>query len=277
MTILLFGGGGMLGREMLRQMPGLTAPTHAECDIADPEAVERLLRRTRPEVMVNVAAYTAVDQAEKEPELADRANHTGPATLARAALEIGVPLIHVSTDYVYDGRKGAPYVPGDPVNPLQEYGRGKLRGEQAIAASGCRHAIVRTQWLYGDGKCFPRTMARLMAEREQIGVVADQRGCPTSTAGLANALIHMAMQHEKVKAETYHYADAGEASWYELTMHIRECLGLTCQVRPLTTDEYPTPARRPADTRLDCSLLCKRFHVAQPDWRQAVADYLKKL
>lgn len=252
------GGGGQLGQALQRAAPvgtDVIALSHAQLDIADEAAVMALVEREAPDLILNAAAYTAVDRAESEPEIAVRVNAEAPAVLARAAAARGIRLVHVSTDFVFDGTLGRPYRPDDTPNPLGVYGATKLAGEMAVAAADPSALIVRTAWVHGPaGANFVGTMLRLMAERDRLGVVVDQVGTPTHVEGLADALWRLAATDAH---GIVHHTDAGVASWYDFAVAIREealALGLldrAAEVAPIATADYPTPARRPAIAILD--------------------------
>lgn len=275
--ILVFGGNGQLGQELARaaaarQVP-LTALTRAQADIADRGAVAGAIAQHRPELAVNAAAYTKVDLAESEPEAARAGNHTGPANIAAACAAADIPLIHVSTDYVFDGTKPRGYLETDPIAPLGVYGQSKAAGEQAVRDAQPQHVILRTAWVYGEfGQNFLKTMLRLAATRDELRVVADQRGCPTSTRDLADAILRIAPRLAAREAVwgTYHYAGRGVTTWYDFARRIvaaqAYATGRTPKVTAITTAEYPTPARRPANSELDCGLFERTFGFHGRPW-----------
>ncbi|CAL8967773.1 dTDP-4-dehydrorhamnose reductase [Rhodoplanes serenus] len=288
MNILLLGGSGQLGREILLQTPPrvrVAAPGRDELDLAAPDAIEALIDSQPFDVVINAAAYTAVDRAEEERDRAFAINAEAPRRLAAAAAREGVPVLHVSTDYVFDGRKGAPYRPDDPVAPLGVYGASKEAGEQAVRAAGGRAVILRTAWLYSPfGANFLKTMLRLAGERDTLRVVDDQRGTPTAAASLAAACLAVAVRlvaDPNQPGGTFHYTDAGETTWCGFARAIFETAGSRLArvpaVAAITTAEYPTPAQRPADSRLDCTDTLARFAVVQPDWRATLATTVERL
>lgn len=266
-----------MGRELARTAAArrieFTALAHAELDIADPAAVARALALHRPTLIINAAAYTQVDRAESEQAAARRSNEQGPAVLAKTCDAAAVPLIHVSTDYVFDGNKIDPYVEGDPIQPLSVYGKTKAAGEAAVRRATKRHVIVRTSWVYGEfGNNFLKTMVRFAQERDELRVVADQRGCPTSTRSLADALLRIAPRLIAGDAlwGTYHFAGAGVTTWYGFAQRIiaaqAPLTGRRPTVHPIGTADYPTAARRPANAALDSSLFSRTFDVAPRPW-----------
>lgn len=277
MKVLITGASGQVGSALLTSAPSgveLRALTHTQLDIADARAVHAAVKSYRPQVIINAAAYTAVDKAETEPFMADAINAQGPQHLAEAAYtEDGCRLIHISTDYVFNGRATQPYRPGDPTDPLSVYGRTKLAGEHAIlAALGARAAILRTAWVYApQGKNFLLTMLRLMRERGAVRVVADQKGTPTAAASIAGALWRMAALPQV--HGVLHWTDDGVASWYEFAAAIAEdalAAGLLSQpatVTPIATADYPTPARRPANSVLDSSHAVAQLGLTPAPWR----------
>ncbi|MEW6164430.1 MAG: dTDP-4-dehydrorhamnose reductase [Pseudomonadota bacterium] len=273
--ILLTGINGQVGWELRRALQPLgevIAADRARCDLADPDALRAVLREARPAIIVNPAAYTAVDQAESEADRAMAINATAPGILATEAKRLDALLVHFSTDYVFDGAKVVPYTEDDPTAPLGAYGRSKLAGEHAIAASGCRHLIFRTCWVYGArGRNFLLTMLRLARERDELRVVDDQHGAPTWSRMIAETTA-LALARHTDQQGIYHLAAAGETSWHGFAERIvtaarqRGLLTKAIPVRRIATADFPTPARRPANSRLDCGRLAQDFGLSLPDW-----------
>ncbi len=288
-VILLTGKSGQVGWELQRALLPLGrihAFGHVELDLADTAAVRRKLDEVRPDVIVNAAAYTAVDRAESEPERAQAVNAAAPALLAQETAQRGALLIHYSTDYVYDGAKAAPYVETDPTNPLGAYGRSKLAGEAGIRAAGADHLIFRTSWVYAArGANFLRTILRLAAEREELRIVMDQIGAPTWARLVAEATaqaLKQAVQERRsgsFESGVFHLAAAGETSWHGFAGAIVEGRkGLRAKtVTPIATAEYPTPAKRPANSRLDTEKFRTRFGLVLPDWRDCLQLCLEEI
>lgn len=286
--ILLFGANGQLGQELIRaaaaQKVPLVALSHADADIADAAAVHEAIARHAPNLVVNAAAYTKVDLAEKEPEAARQGNETGPKVLAEATAAAGIPFVHFSTDYVFDGTKPTAYVEIDAISPAGAYGRSKAAGERAVRAANPRHVIIRTSWVYGEfGNNFLKTMLRLARERDELRVVADQRGCPTSTLDLAEAILGIAprlIAGENVWG-TYHFAGSGVTTWHGFASRIVEAqapfTGRSPKVTPITTAEYPLPARRPANSEFDCSLFARTFGIQARPWTQETDRIVRAL
>lgn len=271
---LVFGASGMLGRRVMQLLHArfdiVTGLGSADCDIRDQEAVRAAVSKSEPEFIINCAAYTTVDKAETEPDEAEAVNHTGVANIARAAKEAGCLLIHISTDYVFDGASDRPYTEDMPTAPLGVYGLTKLRGEQAVAASGCKHVIIRTQWLYDcQGRNFFLTMLRLMREKGTIGVVNDQTGSPTYAVDLANAIVRTAYSYDGQDG-IYHFANAGECTWYDFALSIAQLANARTKVNAIPTSQYPTPARRPAHSTLSKEKIASTFEVLPPHWRDAL-------
>jgi len=286
MKVLVCGCNGQVAQALKVQLAGL-GELHLlgreHLDMARPEALREPLRQLAPGLIINAAAYTAVDQAESEPDTAVAINAEAPRVLAEEALRLGAPLIHYSTDYVFDGAKAAPYTEKDVPNPLGVYGRSKLAGEQAIAAVGGDHLILRTSWVYSlYGRNFLLTMQRLLQEKPQLRVVDDQVGAPTWAATIAastRALVERWQAGEAGAWGTYHLTAQGETSWYGFAQAIGEQLkarGLPCaELLPIASSEYPTPARRPLNSRLDCARLAREWGIQLPHWQQALIDCLK--
>jgi dTDP-4-dehydrorhamnose reductase len=289
MSLLVFGAGGQLGREIAdltshRRVPAVLL-SRSDADIADRDAVAAAVARIKPTVIVNAAAYTAVDRAESEREHAFRDNRDGPALLAEVCADKGLPLIHMSTDYVFDGTKGEPYVETDPVAPLGVYGASKEAGERAVRERLEHHIILRSAWLYGiHGNNFLKTMLSLARQKEAWGVVMDQRGNPTATADVAEAILAVARRAADGAAEwgTYHFSSSGSATRHEFACEIVSAqarfTGRMPKVAAITTAEFPTAARRPANSCLDSRRFASIFGIEARPWpertREAVAALL---
>jgi dTDP-4-dehydrorhamnose reductase len=262
----------------------LVAFDRSRVDIADDKAVRESLASARPLLVVNAAAYTKVDAAESEPEAARIANVEGPRVLAREAARAGLPIVHLSTDYVFDGTKTGPYVETDPVAPLGVYGRTKAEGEEAVRAGNPRHLVLRTSWVYGRfGRNILKTVLKLAAEREELRFVADQRGCPTCTRDLAEAILAIAPSVAAGDAAwgVYHLAGSGATTWHGFVSHaVAEQARFTGRrplVAAIATAEYPTPARRPANSELDSGAFAAAFGWRAPSWRERVAETVAAL
>jgi dTDP-4-dehydrorhamnose reductase len=276
-VILVFGAGGQLGQELQRQAAQRAIPVIAlsrgGADISDAGTVSRILDEIGPALVVNAAGYTKVDLAEIEIAAAKLANEIGPGILAAACALKQTPLIHISTDYVFDGEKHGAYVESDTIAPLCIYGRTKAAGEAAVRAATARHIILRTSWVYGEfGNNFLKTVLRLAQDRDELRIVGDQQGCPTSTRDIADAIFRIApmLTGEPNLYGTYHFAGAGATSWHGFATRIvdaqAEITGRRPHVTAITTADYPTAARRPANSVLNCSLFERRFGFHARDW-----------
>lgn len=280
-TILVTGANGQLGSELRKlsaDSPSAFIFTDlAELDITDPVAVEAMCAGQNVGFIINCAAYTQVDLAEDDPETADRINHQAPAILARASKKYGATLIHISTDYVFDGSRNVPYVETDPTRPLGVYGQTKLAGEQAVAASGCDYLIFRTSWLYSQfGKNFVKTMLNLTAQRDSLRVVFDQVGTPTYAGDLARLILHV-IESGKTKGNggVYHFSDEGVCSWYDFAHEIAALTGNTgCRITPCHSWEFPSKVTRPAFSVLDKTRVKETFGYTIPHWRDSLAACL---
>ncbi len=279
--IVVFGGHGQLGRELTHAAStraiALQALSHAQADIADAAAVAAALARWKPSLVVNAAAYTKVDLAESETEAARQANEIGAATVATACAAVDLPLVHVSTDYVFDGRKDGAYRESDPVCPINVYGRTKAAGEDAVRAVLKNHIILRTAWVYSEfGHNFLKTVLRLAATREELRIVADQQGSPTSAGELAEAILNAAsvFQHDRALAGTYHFTAAGVTTWHGFASRIvaaaAPITGRIPRLVPIGTADYPTAAKRPANSCLDCRLFVDTFGFLPRHWTVGV-------
>lgn len=279
MTLLVFGQTGQVARELARRAPDAVYLGRAQADLADPAACAAAIRAHAPDVVINAAAWTAVDRAETEEDAALVVNGAAPGAMAQECAARGIPFLHVSTDYVFDGSGTAPWKPQDPVAPLGAYGRTKLAGEQAVRAAGGRHAILRTSWVFSaHGANFVKTMLRLGADRPALRVVADQIGGPTPAGGIAAALLAMAHAlRQGATGGTWHYAGAPDTSWACFARETFALAGLAVTVEDIPTAAYPTPARRPLNSRLDCAALTADFGITRPDWRQALAEVVSEL
>jgi dTDP-4-dehydrorhamnose reductase len=296
MKILLLGGNGQVGGELRRSLAPLgevvattrsgTLEDDARCERADfdvPGSLSGLIERIAPDIVVNAAAHTAVDRAESEPDVAFRANAQAPQAIAEACARGGIRLVHYSTDYVFDGRGTRPYREDDPTAPASIYGASKLAGEEAIRASGASHLVLRTAWVYAThGSNFLRTMLRLAGERDELRVVADQSGTPTSAALIAGVTAQMLVQ-QFVRSGTWHLTATGATSWHGFAeaivqgAHARGLIARMPRVSPIATADYPTPAARPAYSVLDCSALQRDFGIALPTWQDGLSRTLDEL
>ncbi|CAD5369144.1 dTDP-4-dehydrorhamnose reductase subunit, NAD(P)-binding, of dTDP-L-rhamnose synthase [Rubrivivax sp. A210] len=296
MKILLLGRNGQVGWELQRALAPLgevvgcdfDTPGDLQADFSRPESLPALIQRVQPDAIVNAAAHTAVDKAESEPELAQAINATAPGVLAHEAAALGVPLVHYSTDYVFDGSGSAPRDEGAATGPLSVYGRTKLEGEALIRASGCRHLILRTSWVYAArGGNFARTMLRLAAEREVLRVIDDQIGAPTGADLLADVSAHALRQllAQPALSGTYHCVAGGETSWHGYARFVIEWARTRghdikvapAAIEPITTADYPTPARRPLNSRLATGRLQQAFGLALPHWQAGVERMLTEV
>jgi dTDP-4-dehydrorhamnose reductase len=296
-TALVFGGNGQVGAELLRALAANgkviattrsgQLPDGSACEVADfnaPDTLRVLLDRLQPSCVVNAAAFTAVDRAEQERENAQRANAQSPAVIAAWCAANTVPLVHYSTDYVFDGQGTAPYLEDAPTAPLGVYGETKLAGEQAIRASGAQHLILRTAWVYAShGTNFLRTMLRVGADRDELRVVADQVGTPTPAALIADVTAQLLRQRTAATSGTWHLTAAGQTTWHGFAESIFEeavaagLLARAPRVVPITTAEYPTPAQRPAYSRLSIDKLQQDFGIVLPEWRVGLQRVIAEL
>jgi dTDP-4-dehydrorhamnose reductase len=283
-TILVIGRSGQVARA-LAQYPGVVTAGRPDADLANPETLAVALARHAPAAVVNAGAYTAVDAAEAERDEVFAINAAGAGHLARACARADVPLIHISTDYVFDGRATRPWREDDPVSPLSAYGASKAEGEREVRAAGGRHVILRTSWLYSEtGRNFLTTMLRLGRERPELAIVDDQIGAPTYAADVAAAIARIIETAETGRDDiwgTYHFASAGSTTWFGFAAEIfaqAQALGRPVpKLKPITTAEYPTPARRPAYSVLDTARITRVFGIAPPDWREALARCMARV
>lgn len=290
MKILITGANGQLGRELLLQCRAYPVNPVAtdidEMDICDGMQVERFFDREKPDLVVNAAAYTQVDAAEAEQETVFRINSEGPLTLARVCAGKNIPMLHISTDYVFDGRKGRPYIESDPVSPLGVYGKSKAEGENNVRSNLPKHIILRTSWLYGfHGHNFVKTMLRLARENRALKVVNDQFGSPTSAADLAQTILRLATHGQKsftVNRGTYHYCGRGIVTWFQFAEKIFELAEpynwfKRPSLEPVSTDRYVTAAERPLYSVLDCSLIQKTFDIHPEPWQKSLASIIQRI
>lgn len=286
--ILVFGAAGQLGREVMALAKArpieIAGSNRASADITDFASVGAAMLAVKPRLVLNAAAYTAVDKAESEPKAAYAANAVGAETIARAAALQQIPVIQISTDYVFDGTKIGAYVETDPVTPLGVYGTTKAAGEAMVRQANPRHFILRTAWVYGSyGSNFLKTILRLSAEREELRIVADQRGCPTATQDIAEAIlaIDRALANGVEAPGTYHFAGTGVTSWHGFASAIvdaqAQATGRRPKVSPITTADFPTPARRPANSELDSSLFASVFGYRARDWQTRARETVEML
>lgn len=278
MNILVFGKTGQVATELQRRAD-VTALDRAAADLADPAACAAAIMAHRPDVVINVAAFTAVDRAEEDTVLAQTVNATAPGAMARACAGLGIPFLHVSTDYVFDGSGTAPWSVHDTIAPLNVYGHTKAAGETAVRAAGGAHAILRTSWVFSaHGTNFVKTMLRLSESRDILSVVDDQIGGPTSAGSIANTLLIMARAMVNGQGGgTYHFAGTPAVSWADFASEIFAVAQREVTVNGIPTADYPTPAQRPLNSRLDCSLLETEFGITPPDWKSDLAKIVSDL
>jgi dTDP-4-dehydrorhamnose reductase len=279
MSILVFGRTGQVARELHRSLPDGIFLGREAADLADPEACARAIEAHAPDAVINAAAYTAVDRAEEEEPLARIVNGDAPGAMARASAGLSIPFVQISTDYVFDGQGQTPWSPGDPVAPLGAYGRTKLAGEREIDAAGGRYVILRTSWVFSaHGNNFVKTMLRLSETRAALNVVADQVGGPTPAADIAAACVAIA---DKLRAGApggiHHFAGTPAVSWADFARAIFALAGRDVTVTDIPASDYPTPAVRPANSRMDGTSLQQTFGIAPPDWRAGLAQVLKEI
>jgi dTDP-4-dehydrorhamnose reductase len=284
MRVMILGKSGQVARELASvSWSGVGSVAQfgrAECDLADANAIMRAADAVRPDVIVNAAAYTAVDRAESEPDVARAVNCDGPAALAKACQKSGTILIHLSTDYVFDGSKPGAYREDDPVTPLSVYGRTKADGENAIRETVPAHVIVRTSWVFAShGRNFVHTMLRLAAERPEIRIIDDQRGAPTAARDIAGAIasIIQSIARGKHAWGTFHYTSSEPTTWYGFARAILDQAGRQARLFPISTAEYETPARRPLNSVLDCTRIARAYGIDQPNWRTSLDTVLAEL
>lgn len=293
-TLLLTGVNGQVGHALQNLLDGyqVVAVSREQLDLSNADQIRQVVRTSRPALIINPAAYTAVDKAESEPALAFAVNAQAPQVLAEEAARLGAGLIHFSTDYVYDGNKHSVYLESDPVNPVSVYGKSKLAGEEAIRSVGLPHLILRTSWVYGSyGKNFLKTIVRLAGERESLRIVADQHGAPTSAISIAQSvatLIERWQPDNQLHSGVYHLVNAGETSWHGFASAIVSSYQAMAESRgwpslqvkeilPIAASEYPTPAQRPSNSRLSTQKLQETFGVVLPDWQVALQQVMQQV
>ncbi len=279
LRILVFGSTGQLATELQRRLPDAVFLGRDQADLADPAACAAAIGAVRPQVVINAAAWTAVDRAETEEAAATVVNGDAPGAMARACADCAVPFLHVSTDYVFDGAGDRAFLPDHPTAPLGAYGRSKLAGEVAVRAAGGQALILRTSWVVSaHGANFVKTMLRLGVARDSLTVVADQIGGPTPAGDIADALIKAARAMAAGQpGGTYHFSGAPDVSWADFAREIMAQAGLACTITGIPATDYPTPAKRPYNSRMDCSGLLRDFGIARPDWRVGLTKILKDL
>jgi len=283
MKILVFGHSGQVATE-LRALDGddvqITALARADADLTDPAACAAAINAHGPDAVINAAAYTAVDKAESDAETAQIINADAPAAIARACAARDIPFVSISTDYVFSGAGNSPWTPADPTDPQGVYGRTKRDGEIEISKSGGRYAVLRTSWVVSShGNNFVKTMLRLGAEREALTIVADQIGGPTGAAEIARACIKIAktLASEPEKSGIYHFSGAPDTSWADFARVIFDTAKIPCAVTDIPSSDYPTPAKRPLNSRMNCSATEAAFGISRPDWRESLTHILTQL
>lgn len=280
MKLLVFGKTGQVARELARLSPEATFLDRAAADLCDPQACSAAIDAVRPDAVINAAAYTAVDRAEDQEDLATAINGAAPGAMAWTCAKAGIPFVHISTDYVFDGSGDAPRSSDDKTGPLGAYGRSKLTGEDLVKSAGGGYAILRTSWVFSaHGQNFVKTMLRLGAERDSLGIVADQVGGPTAAHDIAAACLRIAthLQDTPEHRGTFHFSGSPDVSWADFAREIFALSGLDVTVNDIPASAYPTPAARPANSRLDCLTTEQAFGLTRPDWRQSLTQVLTDL
>ena len=293
MKILLFGKNGQVGWELNRSLQSLSdviTLDREQADFSNPESLRQIIQEIKPDVIINAVAYTAVDKAEEEESLAEKINSIAPAVLAEEALKIGALFVHYSTDYVFDGSKNSPYLETDTANPINVYGRTKLAGEQAVRSSGCDYLIFRTSWVYASrGHNFLLTMLKLAKDRDELSVVSDQTGSPTSARLIADTTLVCLQQSIKERftrifsSHLYHLTTSGKTSWHgfaEEIMRVAKEQGLPVNVKNISqvpTSSYPTPAKRPLNSQLGLNKIESNFTIKMPDWKVALKTTIQDI
>jgi len=282
MRLLVFGETGQVARELNRRAPSdvkITALSRDRADLLDPAACAAAVRESDVDAIINAAAWTAVDLAETEEAAATVVNGDTPTAMAGAAAERGVPFLHISTDYVFNGAGNTPFAPDHTADPIGAYGRSKLKGEEGIRSFGGAHLILRTSWVFSaHGSNFVKTMLRLGAERDSLTVVADQIGGPTPAAAIADALIIAARAMvDGALGGTHHFAGAPDTNWADFARAIFKETGLSCCVNNVSSSDYPSLVRRPLNSRLDCRSFSEAFSIERPDWRSGISDIFREL
>lgn len=277
--ILVFGQTGQVARELGR-LPQVHCLGRDDADLSVPEVCAEAIHTHAPQAVINAAAYTAVDSAEEERDIAQTINGAAPGAMAQACAELGIPMVQISTDYVFSGKGMRPWMPDDPTDPLGAYGSSKLVGEEAVRAAGGPHAILRTSWVVSaHGTNFVKTMLRLGADRDSLSIVADQFGGPTGAREIASACHAIVAQLADApeKTGTYHFSGTPDCSWADFARAIFKAAGMRCDVADIPTSAYPTPARRPLNSRMDCSQTTRTFDIPRPDWRVTLDHILTDL
>ena len=282
MRVLVFGESGQVARSLQKRSGDIEVVTlgRDQADLGSPDMLRAVIAATDADVIINAAAYTAVDRAEDDTDHAEQVNHFAVGTIARACAKRGLPLLHISTDYVFPGDGETPWQPSDDTGALGVYGATKRRGEEAIEMAGGTYAILRTSWVFSaTGNNFVKTMLRLGAERDALTIVGDQIGGPTAADDIADALLTMARAYADGRKPSgiYHFSGTPDASWADFATEIFAQANITCAVTPIPTSDYPTPATRPLNSRLDCATLETDFGITRPDWRASLASVLKDL
>jgi len=280
MRLLVFGQTGQVAREIARAQPNARFLSRTDADLTDPATCARIIEASGADAIINAAAYTAVDKAETEAELAFQINGTAPAEMAKAAAAKGIPFIHISTDYVFSGQGTQPWAPDDPLKPLGVYGQSKLAGENGVREVGGVHVILRTSWVVSaHGSNFVKTMLRLAQSHDALRVVSDQIGGPTPAAAIAETVVEIATRLVATPSltGTYHFSGTPDVSWADFARAIFAEAGQRMTVEDIPTKDYPTPAKRPQNSRLDCASLERAFGIKRPDWRMGLQHILADL